>query len=136
MAKKWKADVLCQARRPYQVTHLNHDLQFCQTDVAMQHWVCLSRCMQKNSNRHHHQRIANPHRLRLGGRSSKVHQLAEATSLPKQEQSHLSCGSTAPTSSNCSSNLEASARLCAKNLAQRLYLQLELQTFSSEVKMS
>ena len=25
--------MLCQARRPCQVTHLNHDLQFCQIEI-------------------------------------------------------------------------------------------------------
>ena len=57
-----------------------------------------------------------------GGRFSKVHQLAEAATLPKllgaeppvdQQHSHPP---------NCLSNLEASARLCAKKLGTKDYI--------------
>ena len=58
--------------------------------------------------------------------------LARCTNLQKPphclSRSRATCGSTAPTSSNCTSNLESSACLCAKKTwHKRLYLPLELQ---------
>ena len=87
----------------------------------MRHWVCLSCCFQKNSYGHHHQRIAKPHQLKLEGVGG-----GGGTNLQKPlhclSRSRATCGSTAPTSSNCSSNLEAFSRLCAKKLGTKDYI--------------
>ena len=58
----------------------------------MRHWVCLSRCIQKNSDGHRHQRIVKLHQLRLGVVGvdlARCTNLQKPPHCPKQEQSHL-----------------------------------------------